>query len=675
MAYDLVPVPGTGDNGYRPNFSRPGIDSPPRGPSPYDEEVLQRARAAAQQRTATAAPAAPAAPAAAPTLRQPPGVIQNAYDYAVGKPPVGPQPKGSFVGGLKNAAMGGGSMAPIMGAAAAGAEEVPKTLRVAGDPSASNIDVATQAAEGVAKIGARGAGVGIGAKLGGAAGAALGTAVLPGVGTWLGGLAGAGLGGWAGDRLANAGVDAAIKTGREALGVNPQSPVVQTQARTEAAKPAAPSLAQPTPAAAPTAAQPVATAAPTIRRVGNEYSGTNIGPGATIDNPRNGGGSLTVVPGMSQAEINRTLTNPDGSRWTAQDNATMRANLEAGRNPYEGTSRYAGMQAAAQAANAQALNAIAANSGSGLPDLMSPEYEMERRARMSGGGMEMKPGESRAAYAARIGAMTTMRGQDLSERASLRTDGTTRRGQDLTYGATTRGQDLVNSATLRGQDMDLEGRIAPKRLELEMAQRMRGVASDIYKQSGGNMNRAAQIAAANGFGDIAKHFLETGKGMTDAAAASGKHVDRFLEPFATSTDKDGKGYVDPAKLAAARQVLGQMAPDYETTDDPSKVLSNPDVTSALKILQSMNSDQMRDDTFWKKIGLAKRDPIRSTLPDLRNSNVTTEGFFEGKLPWGTNTGDYNLQLGPGGKTTGLRREDMSEAELDFLKRNGVRFGN
>ncbi len=52
-----------------------------------------------------------------------------------------------------------------------------------------------------------------------------------------------------------------------------------------------------------------------------------------------GGGTVSTVPGMSQDKINATLTNPDGSRWTAQDNAIMQANIRDGVDPYRGTSR------------------------------------------------------------------------------------------------------------------------------------------------------------------------------------------------------------------------------------------------------------------------------------------------------------------------------------------------
>ena len=44
---------------------------------------------------------------------------------------------------------------------------------------------------------------------------------------------------------------------------------------------------------------------------------------------------------MSAERIKQTMTNPDGSAWSAQDNAVMAANLRDGVDPYRGTSRQA----------------------------------------------------------------------------------------------------------------------------------------------------------------------------------------------------------------------------------------------------------------------------------------------------------------------------------------------
>lgn len=67
----------------------------------------------------------------------------------------------------------------------------------------------------------------------------------------------------------------------------------------------------------------------TVTRVGNSFSGANV----------SNYGRQNVVPGMDPALVQETLTNPDGSKWSAADNARMAANLRDGRDQYAGTSR------------------------------------------------------------------------------------------------------------------------------------------------------------------------------------------------------------------------------------------------------------------------------------------------------------------------------------------------
>ncbi|MDD5376244.1 hypothetical protein [Acidithiobacillus sp.] len=82
-----------------------------------------------------------------------------------------------------------------------------------------------------------------------------------------------------------------------------------------------------------------------IRKVGNSYSGSNITGDVSFQGadgnalPGRPGGGFVVANGMSPGLIKSTLTNPDGSAWSAGDNAIMAANLRDGVDPYRGTSR------------------------------------------------------------------------------------------------------------------------------------------------------------------------------------------------------------------------------------------------------------------------------------------------------------------------------------------------
>ena len=141
-------------------------------------------------------------------------------------------------------------------------------------------------------------------------------------------------------------------------------PAVQMPLRMPAQMPTATAgpVARPTPAAAP-AVVPAKNPAPNpasgspdevmpegkvnVRKQANgvlEFSGKDIAgdvnyTGSAASRMAGKGGNVSVVPGMSQALIDKTLTNPDGSRWSAQDNAIMAANIRDGVDPMRGTQR------------------------------------------------------------------------------------------------------------------------------------------------------------------------------------------------------------------------------------------------------------------------------------------------------------------------------------------------
>jgi len=75
------------------------------------------------------------------------------------------------------------------------------------------------------------------------------------------------------------------------------------------------------------------------------YSGNNVtgevsfqGVDGNALRGRPGGGFMSYG-GMSKEQIDRTLNNPDGSRWSEGDNAIMAANMRDGVDKYRGTSR------------------------------------------------------------------------------------------------------------------------------------------------------------------------------------------------------------------------------------------------------------------------------------------------------------------------------------------------
>ena len=79
----------------------------------------------------------------------------------------------------------------------------------------------------------------------------------------------------------------------------------------------------------------------TVSYSGGNVTGAEAGFVGADGKPISGGpgGGFMVVQGRSKDEIDRTLTNPDGSRWSAADNQIMAANIRDGVHKYLGTSR------------------------------------------------------------------------------------------------------------------------------------------------------------------------------------------------------------------------------------------------------------------------------------------------------------------------------------------------
>ena len=126
------------------------------------------------------------------------------------------------------------------------------------------------------------------------------------------------------------------------------------QAAPVAAPAPAPQLAKPaTPQANPSAPNPASGSPDQVMPEGKvdvsmqpngvkSFSGQNISgqpqyTGSAANTMKSG--VMNVVPGMSQSQITKTLTNSDGSQWSSRDNAIMAANIRDGVDPYRGTSQ------------------------------------------------------------------------------------------------------------------------------------------------------------------------------------------------------------------------------------------------------------------------------------------------------------------------------------------------
>lgn len=231
-----------------------------------------------------------------------------------------------------------GAAGPALGAAALIPEQM-DVAKVAADPNATKLDVATQQGQALGRYGA----AGVGAAMGGAAGLATGpfAPILAPIGAIAGGAAGY----WAGDKF--------IEGARQLLGTDPAAPASRAQAPAAAAPvSAAPAAApaqpypetasnrMPAPIASP---QAVATAVanPTnpngaVTRIGNSYSGApGISGDITINGKTPGGGFVANAGTGAPARLG---VNPsiDMALSEARDAAMARGDYDAVRRSYGG---------------------------------------------------------------------------------------------------------------------------------------------------------------------------------------------------------------------------------------------------------------------------------------------------------------------------------------------------
>lgn len=227
-----------------------------------------------------------------------------------------------------------------VGPTAVGLSAIPEALDVADvamNPAATGIDVATQAAQGLGRLGAAGAGTAGGAALGAMTGP-LAPLAVP-----IGALAGGAAGYW--------GANKAIEAGRTAVGMDPRAPVDRLGQIAQPLPPTGagagrgfvnPAAVVPasTPGSAPTAADGAAAApvAPpsNITRVGNSYSGpAGISGPVTINGKTPGGG---FVGNAGTGAPVRLGANPyyDQALSDARDQAQARGDFDAVRRSYGG---------------------------------------------------------------------------------------------------------------------------------------------------------------------------------------------------------------------------------------------------------------------------------------------------------------------------------------------------
>ena len=257
-----------------------------------------------------------------------------------------------------------------------------------------------------------------------------------------------------------------------------------------------------------------------------------------------------IVPGMSKETIDRTLTNPDGSRWSAGDNATMAANLRDGIDRYAGTSR--------GSAQGSGYSVIGDGGGYGI---LSKEYEAKRSEGMSRTSQIsdlMRQGLSArqaAAHIAQLGQTDATRdGNRLQADTSLRTNADTNRTSLANNESSNRVSRENNAATnqtaLRGHELDYDAKLAPIKQAKANQDLLRNLAQHPEMRGGDPALMASALTSA-GRGDLAKQFSEQAaasvalaKGTEDLEAGKAKRMSEQFKGDFGHLPKEEREYAE-----------------------------------------------------------------------------------------------------------------------------------
>jgi len=326
-----------------------------------------------------------------------------------------------------------------------------------------------------------------------------------------------------------------------------------------------------------------------------------------------------------------SLRNPDGSRWSSQDNAIMAANLRDGVDPYRGTSR--GQQGGGEAASVPAMSPL--------------------RARLE--ELSRQPGKM---YINQAKMLTQLRNDDMGHAASMAQIGeqakTLRRGQDM---------DSARS------QMETESRERVARAPAELAAQQRQMRAQVFKMAGGDPRKAAQIMMQNGMDpEDALKIVDT---LQTQSKASDEAATKDLEAGAVTKNKDGIGVIDQGKLAVGRNVAQNMAPGFFDMDAQQRAAALPDVQAGMNIVNGANS--LRENSWAKRSGLDKTTE-RTTLPDLTGASVGDVGFWDGA--WRPNVGRGDVRITTrDGQVLYVPKEEVGENEKALLKKYGAKKEN
>ena len=239
-------------------------------------------------------------------------------------------------------------------------------------------------------------------------------------------------------------------------------------------------------------------------------------------------------------------------------------------------------------------------------------------------------------------------------------------------------QQMSNDGSLRVAKMQQDTTLQSKKWELEVAQAQRDAVAKASKAAGNDPAKTAEILSNAGYVDAAKHFSDMAnqamnreKDAQGLFAGASAAADKDFEHQAVSVDKDGKGYIDPAKTAVTRNVRENLAPGYALMPADKQKELMPKVDAGINVVNGMN--ELRSNDLLQSIGWDPASPAMTTLPSLRGAQVSEVGLLKGMLKGGgVSRGDYQVEM-PDGTVHYVPRSKVGNNELELLKAQGAKF--
>ena len=209
--------------------------------------------------------------------------------------------------------------------------------------------------------------------------------------------------------------------------------------------------------------------------------------------------------------------------------------------------------------------------------------------------------------------------------------------------------------------------VRSRQMDMQYAAQMRGFKAQLWKQANGDPIAYSKLASSMG---MVEDPLATAKEMQTLGTTASKAADTRIEHHAASVNKNGEGYIDPAKLAVARNVRNSLAPGYQGLNEQEQSALQPDIDAGINI----TANKLRNTNWLQKLGWDQPDPLETTLPNMEGANASYVTPWEGLTTPDVSMGDVKMTL-RGGKARYLPRDKFNENEMNLFKKQGGKFGN